>query len=129
MKTKGVVSSLLWVGILSASLFAQASGSARYDATIENNVTHKLAENQKFKDVQSTVEDGIVTLRGAVNLYQDKLDAAKSAKKQKNVQGVRNLIEVAGPVVADANCIQLRASSTLIAWAGTTAHSTITPSV
>jgi hyperosmotically inducible protein len=101
MKTKGVVSSLLWVGILSASLFAQTS-SARYDATIENNVTHKLAENQKFKDVQSTVEDGIVTLRGAVNLYQDKLDAAKSAKKQKNVQGVRNLIEVAGPVVADA---------------------------
>jgi osmotically-inducible protein OsmY len=42
-----------------------------------------------------------VTLTGTVDLYQDKLDAAKAAKKQKNVQGVRNLITVAGPAVTD----------------------------
>jgi osmotically-inducible protein OsmY len=42
-----------------------------------------------------------VTLTGTVDLYQDKLDAAKAAKKQKNVQGVRNLITVAGPTVTD----------------------------
>src|ERR1700675_1124738 len=102
MKTKGILASFLLAGLLSASGFAQASGSTRYDATIETSVTHKLADNQKFKNVKSAVEDGIVTLSGTVGLYQDKLDAAKSAKKQKNVQGVRNLIEVAGPAVSDA---------------------------
>jgi hyperosmotically inducible periplasmic protein len=47
------------------------------------------------------VEDGIVTLTGTVDLYQRKLDAAKLARKTASVQGVRNLIAVAGPNVAD----------------------------
>src|SRR5215469_18471001 len=101
-KGKSILCSLLLVGLLSASLFAQNSGAARYDATIQTSVTHKLADNKKFQNVKSSVEDGIVTLTGTVNLYQDKLDAAKAAKKQKNVQGVRNRIEVAGPAVSDA---------------------------
>jgi hyperosmotically inducible protein len=99
-KSKSIFSSFLLLGLLSASLFAQA-GSTRYDATLQTSVTQKLADNQKFHNVKSAVEDGIVTLTGTVELYQDKLDAAKSAKKQKNVQGVRNLIEVAGPAVTD----------------------------
>src|ERR1700751_1734372 len=99
--TKATFSSLLMVGLLSASLFAQSSSAARYDTTIQTSVAHKFADNQKFHNVKSSVEDGIVTLRGTVDLYQDKLDAAKAAKKQKNVQGVRNLITVAGPTVTD----------------------------
>ena len=101
-KTKGIVSSFLLVGLLSASLFAQTSSAGRNDATIQTSVTKRLDDNQKFRNVKSAVEDGIVTLTGTVDLYQDKLDAAKSAKKQKNVQGVRNLIDVAGPAVSDA---------------------------
>jgi osmotically-inducible protein OsmY len=101
-KTKSILSSFLLVGLLSASLFAQTSSAGRNDATIQTSVTKKLDDNQKFKNVKSNVEDGIVTLTGTVDLYQDKLDAAKSAKKQKNVNGVRNLIEVAGPAVSDA---------------------------
>jgi len=101
-KTKSILSSFLLVGLLGASLFAQTSSAGRNDATIQRSVTKKLDDNQKFKNVNSAVEDGIVTLTGTVDLYQDKLDAAKSAKKQKNVQGVRNLIEVAGPAVSDA---------------------------
>src|ERR1700739_4970411 len=100
--TKATFSSLLFVGLLSASLFAQGSSAARYDAAIQTSVAQKLADNQKFHNVKSAVEDGIVTLTGTVDLYQDKLDAAKAAKKQRNVQGVRNLIEVAGPAVSDA---------------------------
>lgn len=98
---KAIFSSLLLVGLLGASLFAQSSGAGRYDTTIRTNVAHKFADNQKFHNVKSSVEDGIVTLTGTVDLYQDKLDAAKAAKKQKNVQGVRNLITVAGPAVTD----------------------------
>jgi osmotically-inducible protein OsmY len=99
-RTKAILSSFLTVGLLSASLFAQTSSAARYDTTIQTSVAQKL-DNQKFHNVKSSVEDGIVTLTGTVDLYQDKLDAAKAAKKQKNVQGVRNLITVAGRAVTD----------------------------
>ncbi|MGC2195923.1 MAG: BON domain-containing protein [Terriglobales bacterium] len=101
-KTRSIFLSFLMVGSLSASLFAQTSSAGRYDTAVRTSVTQKLADNQKFHNVKSAVEDGIVTLTGTVDLYQDKLDAAKTAKKQKNVQGVRNLIEVAGPAVPDA---------------------------
>ena len=100
-RSRSILSSFLMVGLLSASLLAQTSSASRYDATIQASVTHKLADNQKFHNVKSSAEDGIVILTGTVDLYQDKLDAAKSAKKQKNVQGVRNLIEVAGPAITD----------------------------
>src|SRR5258705_12011928 len=101
-KTSGFFASFLMVGLLSGSLFAQATSAERYDPTIQTSVSNRLDDNQKFRNVKSAVEDGIVTLTGTVDLYQDKLDAAKAAKKQKNVQGVRNLIEVAGPAASDA---------------------------
>ena len=93
--------SLLAVGLLSATLFAQPAASTRYDNQIQPTVAHKLAAKSQFKDVKSSVEDGIVTLTGTVDLYQRKLDAAKLARKTASVQGVRNLITVAGPNVPD----------------------------
>ncbi len=96
------LSSFLLAGLLSVTLVAQTTSAARYDATIQTAAAQKFADNQKFKNVKSSVEDGIVTLTGTVDLYQDKLDAAKTARKPKNVQGVRNLITVAGPAVSDA---------------------------
>jgi hyperosmotically inducible periplasmic protein len=100
-RNKSIFFSFLLVGLLSASLSAQSSSAGRYDTTIQTSVAQKLASNQKFQNVKTSTEDGIVTLTGTVDLYQVKLDAAKAAK-QKNVQGVRNLIEVAGPAVSDA---------------------------
>ncbi len=99
-------SSLLAVGLLSAALFAQPAGSTRYDNQIQTTVAHKLATKSQLKDVKSSVEDGIVTLTGSVGLYQRKLDAAKLARKTASVQGVRNLITVAGPNVPDAQLEQ-----------------------
>jgi len=96
------ISALMLVGLLSISMVAQTSSAARYDATVQTAVSQKLAQNDKFHNVTSKVEDGIVTLAGTVDLYQDKLDAAKTAKKIKNAQGVRNLITIAGPAVTDA---------------------------
>ncbi len=95
------VGSLLAVGLLSATLAAQTPAVARYDNQIQATVTHKLAAKSQFGDVKSAVEDGIVTLTGTVDLYQRKLDAAKVARKTASVQGVRNLITVAGPNVPD----------------------------
>lgn len=93
--------SLLAIGLLSATLVAETSSASRYDAQIQNAVTHKLASKSQYENVTANVEDGIVTLTGTVNLYQQKLDAAKLARKTSNSQGVRNLITVAGPNVPD----------------------------
>jgi hyperosmotically inducible periplasmic protein len=97
-KTAG---SILAVALLSATLVAQTTAATRYDNQIQETVTHKLAAKSQFGNVQSAVEDGVVTLTGTVDLYQRKLDAAKLARKTASVQGVRNLITVAGPNVGD----------------------------
>jgi len=91
----------LAIGLLSATLVAQ-SAAARYDNDIQNAVTNKLASKSQFSNIKASTEDGIVTLTGTVDLYQRKLDAAKAARKIAKVQGVRNLITVAGPHVPDA---------------------------
>jgi hyperosmotically inducible periplasmic protein len=93
--------SLLAVGLLGATLAAQTTAATRYDNQIQTAVVEKLAKKSQFSDVKSSAEDGIVTLTGTVDLYQRKLDAAKLARKTASVQGVRNLITVAGPNVPD----------------------------
>jgi len=97
---------MLAVGLLSATLFAQTAADTRYDNQIQTTVAQKLAQKNQFQQVKSSVEDAIVTLTGTVDLYQRKLDAAKLARKTSNVQGVRNLITVAGPNVPDAQLEQ-----------------------
>jgi hyperosmotically inducible periplasmic protein len=93
--------SLLTAGLLSATLVAQTAAATRYDSQIQTSVAEKLAKKSQFSDVKFSVEDGIVTLTGTVDLYQRKLDAAKLARKTASVQGVDNLITVAGPNVPD----------------------------
>jgi hyperosmotically inducible periplasmic protein len=103
-KTAGAI--LLVLALLSGMTVAQSSFAARYDNQIQTGVTQKLASKKEFKDVKSSVDDGIVTLTGMVDLYQRKLDAAKAVRKIKNVQGVRDLIDVAGPNVPDVQLEQ-----------------------
>lgn len=96
----------LAVGLFTGMLMAEPASAARFDNQIQNSVTQKLEAKRQFSNVQSSVEDGIVTLTGTVDLYQRKLDAAKLARKTANVQGVRNLITVSGPNVSDAQLEQ-----------------------
>lgn len=102
---KAILRSLGLFLVLSVSttgLMAQAAGAERYDQAIQGKVTQQLAAKDEFRSVQATVEDGIVTLTGVVDLYQQKLDAAKRVRKTAEVQGVRNLIAVEGKSVPDA---------------------------
>ncbi|HXM08777.1 MAG TPA: BON domain-containing protein [Terriglobales bacterium] len=82
------------------SLTAMAT-TGRYDEQIQQAVSQKIHGTKHLQSVNSSVEDGIVTLTGSVNLYQDKLDAANKIKKFDNVTGVRNDIVVAGATVSD----------------------------
>jgi hyperosmotically inducible periplasmic protein len=102
MKSKlRIMGTFLSVAVLSVGLMAQPTSASRYDSQIQQKVTSRLQDKKEFQNINSSVEDGIVTLTGTVDVYQKKLDAAKKARKVQSVQGVRNLIEVAGPSVPD----------------------------
>jgi osmotically-inducible protein OsmY len=98
------ISVVALAALLSLAPFAQASTTAgRYDSQIQASVVDKLDDKSDFSDIRSSVQDGIVTLTGTVDTYKHKLDAEKRARKSnKDVKGVRNLIEVAGDNVSDA---------------------------
>jgi hyperosmotically inducible periplasmic protein len=87
----------LSISLLSAGLAAETA-SARYDSDIQTRVGQQLAKKNDFRNLQATTEDGIVTLSGTVDSYQQKLDAAKKVRKMDKVQGVRNLIAVSTSV-------------------------------
>jgi len=87
------LASFVLVGVLSIGAAAQA-GAARYDNDIQSRVSNELGKKAAFHNLQASTEDGIVTLTGDVNTYQNKLDAAKKIRKMDKVQGVRNLIAV-----------------------------------
>src|SRR5437667_9003812 len=92
---------LLVTGIFSVGLVAQTVSAGRYDGDIQSRVAQQLAAKKEFRNLHAAVEDGIVTLTGTVDVYQQKLDAAKKVRKTEKVQGVRNLIAV-GSNVPDA---------------------------
>jgi osmotically-inducible protein OsmY len=99
MKKQFAVFTLALLVLLSMTAMA---ATGRNDQQIQQAVSHKMQSDKHLQNVQSSVEDGIVTLTGSVNLYQEKLDAAKKAKKVSSVGGVRNDITVSGETVADA---------------------------
>jgi len=100
---RGIRAMVLVVGLslFSVGIASATTSAGRFDASIQTKVTQTLAAKQQFSKIQTSVEDAIVTLTGSVDLYQQKLDAAKKVKKMANVQGVRNLITVAGKDVSD----------------------------
>lgn len=78
-----------------------ASGG-RFDHQISEAVKQKLNQKPEFNHVKATTEDGIVTLKGTVKLYIDKMNAESRTRKVANVAGVRNWITVADAGVSDA---------------------------
>ncbi len=103
MKKQFVAMTMALLVLLSMTAMA---ATGRYDEQIQQAVSQKIHDAKKLQAVNSGVEDGIVTLTGTVNLYQDKLDAAKKIKKLANVTGVRNDIVVAGETVPDTQLEQ-----------------------
>jgi len=86
------------------SLAASGSGApaqAQTENTAAANAAARLNKKQ-FHNVTVTVDNGIATLSGTVDLFQYKADAEKAVSKAKGVTGVRNEIQVAGPAVSDA---------------------------
>ena len=71
------------------------------DKQTEAQVAAQLEKKDTFRAVTAQVEDGIVTIKGTVPLYIDKLNAEKRVRKVKSVDGVRNHVQVTGPSISD----------------------------
>ena len=67
--------------------------SAQTDNNIQADLQNSL---KKFKDIQTSVKDGIVDLEGTVNDFATKEEIDKKAHRVKNVVAVRNKLQVAG---------------------------------
>ena len=92
---------LVLAGVLalagSMRVLAQDGGN---DGQVQADVM-KALDNKRFNDVKVSVHNGVVTLTGTVDLYSAKQDADNRAHHRKDVKGVENQIQVAGPVVED----------------------------
>lgn len=78
-----------------------ATAQAQFENPAASDAAARLNKKQ-YRNVTVTVENGIATLSGTVDLYEYKADAEKSVRKAKGVSAIRNLITVAGPSVPDA---------------------------
>jgi osmotically-inducible protein OsmY len=58
-------------------------------------------DKKQFSNVKVTVDNGVATLTGNVDLFVYKADAAKRVMHAKGVVAVRNQIEVGGPSLSD----------------------------
>lgn len=77
---------------------SQRQPGGAYDQQIQQEVEKYLQKNDKLKDVTASVEDGIVTLTGTVDLLKHKNDAAEKIRHKDHVAGVRNQVQVTGNV-------------------------------
>jgi len=103
-------------------------GAGQQDASGEAQA--KLNKSQ-FKNVKVSVDNGIATLSGSVDLYEYKKDAANRIRKVKGVTAVRNDIQVSGPTVED-NTLKAKLAEKLAydrVGYGTTPFNAITVSV
>ena len=104
-RTTAVLFLAMCASVMSA-VAAPQKPAARYDQQILQDVNKYIQGKKEFQGVKAAVEDQIVTLEGTVNLYIDRENLEKKVKKMKNVDGIRNHVQIQSNVPDD----QLRQS-------------------
>jgi hyperosmotically inducible periplasmic protein len=88
---------LLLCSLTFLPLAAQAK-AGRYDEQILQDVNKFIQSKKQYQGVKASVDDQIVLLEGSVNIYIDKMNLEKKVKKIKNVDGVRNHVQIQSDV-------------------------------
>jgi osmotically-inducible protein OsmY len=99
----GALLSLPQASFAAARVNGTAAGtpvSMEDENSVSAAVMSKLNKKQ-FQNIKVTVDNGIATLTGTVDLYEYKADADKRVHKVKGISAVRNEIQVAGPSMSD----------------------------
>ncbi len=96
----GALLSLPQVSFAARPASSGAAAQAEQQSSLANKASARLNKKQ-FQNVKVSVENGIATLTGTVDLYQYKTDAAKRVLGANGVTAVRNQIQVTGANVPD----------------------------
>jgi hyperosmotically inducible protein len=83
------------------SALAQQKPAGRHDPQILDEVNKYLQSKMEFQGVKASVEDQIVTLEGTVNVYIERVNLERKVKKIKNVDGIRNHVQIQSNVPDD----------------------------
>jgi hyperosmotically inducible periplasmic protein len=75
---------------------------AQNDKNLQAEITNKALNKSNLKGVHATAHDGVVTLTGAVPLFDLKVEADRRTQKIKGVKAVSNEIQVAGLNLPDS---------------------------
>jgi hyperosmotically inducible protein len=104
MKSMKKLGAALLTAVLATGVtaFADTNTKVRDDSAIQAEVAQRLQKKSELSGVQASVRDGLVTLQGSVDNYKSKLAAEKAARKADHIAGVRDLVQVNAPEVADA---------------------------
>ena len=97
-KLEVILAAIIFAGTALSAPSAAFAGQANDSSAVQSRLDKK-----QFQNVKATVNDGVATLTGTVDLYQYKADAEKRALHTKGVTAVRNQIEVTGANVSDAD--------------------------
>lgn len=81
-----------------ATVFAQSAGDSNLRAQIMNKALNK----SQFKNIQVSVQNGVATLTGTVDVFDAKRQADERVHRVKGVESVDNEIQVAGPEIPDS---------------------------
>ncbi len=102
MPSRKISTALLGLLLSTTALHAvQGSDSAPLQAALT-----KALSKKQFNGVHATVQGNVAVLSGTVDVFDDKEEAGKRARRVKGVGAVDNEIEVAGPSVPDAQLQQ-----------------------
>jgi osmotically-inducible protein OsmY len=92
MRSSFLIAVLLF--LVSTALFGQS------DEAIQASVRKALSA-YSIKSIHPSVEKGVVTLTGSVNLCSTRIFADQLASRIRGVQSIRDGVQVLGPVVPD----------------------------
>jgi osmotically-inducible protein OsmY len=96
---KRALAPALLAGLLALPAAAQPQGGN--DAQLQQQVQKELSGKKQWKNVQVSVSDGVVTLSGTTDTYNDKLRAERKAEHAKGAAAVVNKIDVNAGNVSD----------------------------
>lgn len=106
MNTRKV--SLYALVVAGCMLFSQAPmvfGQSN-DAALQAQIMSKTLHKSQFKNVQVSVQNGVATLTGTVDVADAKYQADERVHRTKGITAVDNQIQVEGPSVPDAELQQ-----------------------
>ena len=88
---------------LSAAVAMQSTAPGAENSIAAVADVQKQLNKKQFQNVKITVDDGVATLTGTVDLFEYKAEAEKRAHKAKGISAIRNEIQVAGSNASDTD--------------------------